>query len=301
MLQQVDDWIAAGTIDGEQLNAADFQIAPASPGDDDSRPAAADRVAAGGQASRAGSFPTSPAICRRSFPRSGWSLPPLAPARPRTPGSFAAATVGLPWRPGSGPSEPPALDAAALDGSIVAAERAGHETRWPRPEAGEGVGEAGAVGQRQLRVELEQRGEDEAAAGDLAVGQGEALGLELEVAEQQQVDVERARAVAGGVEGAAALGLDPLAEVEQLLGLELGADADRGVEEVGLVEDLADRLGLVGRGDRLDLDPALAQQLDRRPQVGGRGRRRWSRARGSRRASGLLAVFLVLLFGRAPG
>ena len=65
----------------------------------------------------------------------------------------------------------------------------------------------------------------------------------------------------------AALGLDRLAEVEQLLRLELGADPDGGVEEVGLVEDLADRLGLVGGGDRLDLDPALAQQLDRGPQV----------------------------------
>ena len=64
------------------------------------------------------------------------------------------------------------------------------------------------------------------------------------------------------------LDLDRLAEVEQRLGLELGADADRRVEEVGLVEDLADRLGLVQRGDRLDLDAVLAQQLDRRAQVG---------------------------------
>ena len=81
--------------------------------------------------------------------------------------------------------------------------------------------------------------------------------LELEVAEQEQVDVERAGAVAGSVEGAAALGLDRLADVEQRFGLELGADADGGVEEVGLVEDLADRLGHVGGGDGLDLDPAL--------------------------------------------
>lgn len=26
MLQQIDDWIAAGVLDGEELNAADFQI-----------------------------------------------------------------------------------------------------------------------------------------------------------------------------------------------------------------------------------------------------------------------------------
>ena len=28
LLQRVDDLIAAGTLDGEELNAADFQIAP---------------------------------------------------------------------------------------------------------------------------------------------------------------------------------------------------------------------------------------------------------------------------------
>ena len=28
MLQRIDDWIAAGVIGGEQLNVADFQIAP---------------------------------------------------------------------------------------------------------------------------------------------------------------------------------------------------------------------------------------------------------------------------------
>ena len=73
--------------------------------------------------------------------------------------------------------------------------------------------------------------------------------------------------MARGVEGAAASDLDLLAEVEQRFRLELGANADRGVEEVGLVQHLADRLGLVSGGDRLYIDPALTQQLDRRPQV----------------------------------
>ena len=82
--------------------------------------------------------------------------------------------------------------------------------------------------------------------------------LELEVAEQQQVDVERSRAVALAAEHAPLLDLDRLAEVEQLLGLQLGADPDRGVQEVGLVEDLAHRLGLVQRRDRLDLHAVLA-------------------------------------------
>ena len=85
-------------------------------------------------------------------------------------------------------------------------------------EGGEGVGEDGAVGQGEGRVQLEQRGEDEAAVAHLRVRQGEAIGLQLEFAQQQQVDVEWAGAVAGQVELAAALGLDRLAGVEQLLG-----------------------------------------------------------------------------------
>jgi hypothetical protein len=94
------------------------------------------------------------------------------------------------------------------------------------------------------------------------MGQGEALALELDLSQQQQVDVERARAVPGPGERPAVLDLDPLAEVEQGLGLERGADADGGVEEVRLVEDLTDRLGLVGGGDGLDLDPLRPQVLD---------------------------------------
>src|SRR6201999_1950368 len=103
-------------------------------------------------------------------------------------------------------------------------------------ERRQGLPQAGPVGQAQARVELEQRDEDEAAAGDLRVRQGEALAFVLKVAEQQQVDVERAGAVAGSVEGAPALGLDRLAGVEQLLRLELGRDPQGGGEEVGLVE-----------------------------------------------------------------
>jgi hypothetical protein len=101
------------------------------------------------------------------------------------------------------------------------------------------------------------------------VGEGEAVTAVFEVAEQEQVDVEGAGAVAGGVEGAAALGLDRLAGVEQGLGVELSGDAQGGVEEVGLVEDLADRLGQVGGGDGLDLDALGGQQLDGGAEVGG--------------------------------
>ena len=57
-----------------------------------------------------------------------------------------------------------------------------------------------------------------------AVRDRQALGVVLEVAEQQHVDVDRARAVARAAEHPPLLDLDRLADVEQLLGLERGAD-----------------------------------------------------------------------------
>src|SRR6476619_672818 len=54
-----------------------------------------------------------------------------------------------------------------------------------------GGGEGGSVGQRQAGVELQQRGEDEAASEYLAVREGQPAGLVLEIAEQQQVHVDR--------------------------------------------------------------------------------------------------------------
>jgi hypothetical protein len=73
--------------------------------------------------------------------------------------------------------------------------------------------------------------------------------------------------MAGPCEGAAVLDLDPLAEVEQLLGLERGADTDSRVEEVRLVENLPDRLSLIDGGDGLDLDPMASKVLDRPTQM----------------------------------
>ena len=132
----------------------------------------------------------------------------------------------------------------------------------------EAVGETRPVGQGQLRIQLEQRGEDEAAVVDLRVGQRQPLGGELDLAEQQQVDVERARAVTRA-QRPAALDLDRLADVEQRLRLEIGADPDAGVEKVGLLGDLPDRLRLVRRRDRLDGDRMVGQLLDRGAQMPG--------------------------------
>jgi hypothetical protein len=61
--------------------------------------------------------------------------------------------------------------------------------------------------------------------------------------------------------------LDQLESVEQLLRAQISPDPDRGVEEVGLVEDLPDRLGPPCRGDGLDLEALLPQAVNRGPQV----------------------------------
>ena len=92
-------------------------------------------------------------------------------------------------------------DVSPLPGAVL--QRADGFHLLAGAEGGESVGETSAIRQSQVRVQLQEGGEDEAAAGDLAVRKGQAVGLELEVAEQEQVDVERARAVTGQVELAA--------------------------------------------------------------------------------------------------
>jgi hypothetical protein len=73
--------------------------------------------------------------------------------------------------------------------------------------------------------------------------QGQAVGAVFEVAEQQQVDVDQARRVPRPAGLAPLFTLDGFEYVEQVLGPEIGADPDRRIEEIGLVEDLSDRLG----------------------------------------------------------
>jgi glutathione S-transferase len=69
MLRRVDDWIAAGVLNGEQLNAADFQIAPSiglAMTMDDLRPAIESRPAG--------------ALARRVVPNYPGRTPPVLPA-----------------------------------------------------------------------------------------------------------------------------------------------------------------------------------------------------------------------------
>ena len=157
MLQRIDDWIADGVLGGEELNAADLQIGDQHPpADDPGRPARADRRPPGRGSWRCASSPSTRATPRRSC-RRAW----LAPLRERP----AAASVSATPSGGHGRSprsaRPDPLDALASP-RLASAPR------------------AGAVGQRELRVELQQRHEHEPPRGHLAVGQRQPLGLELE-------------------------------------------------------------------------------------------------------------------------
>ena len=110
-----------------QPNAADFQIAASlRPRDDPRRSSARDRLPSRGRAGDA-VVPDFPGKTPPILPPA-WLAPLRGPPRPRRAG------------------------APALGPLLVPAEH------------GEGVGEAGAVGQAQFGVELQQRGEDEAAA-----------------------------------------------------------------------------------------------------------------------------------------
>ena len=82
------------------------------------------------------------------------------------------------------------------------------------------------------------------------------------------------------------LPLDRLARVEQRLGLQRRLDPHDRVEELRLVEHLADRLGVVDRRRRQH--PHADAPAARRPRPGGApaGRRRSSRARGGRITAG---------------
>jgi glutathione S-transferase len=74
MLRRVDDWIAAGVLNGEQLNAADFQIAPSiglAMTMEDLRPAIESRPAG--------------ALARRVVPNYPGRTPPVLPADWLTP------------------------------------------------------------------------------------------------------------------------------------------------------------------------------------------------------------------------
>src|SRR4051794_25320583 len=134
-------------------------------------------------------------------------------------------------------------------------------------ERGEGIRERLAGGGPQGEIELQQGDEDESTREDLLVRQAQPIGRVYEVAEQQDVDVDGPRAVPRPPRLAAEIALDGLAGVQQLLGAERGLDAQARVQEARLVEDLADRVGVVGRRAREHLDAAGRQRVDRGLEV----------------------------------
>ena len=191
MLQRIDDWIAAGVLGGEQLNAADFQIAPSlrlAMTLEDLRPAIEDRPAgAAGDARR---------------PR----LPRPTPRRScRPPGCSRCAASRPPPPSQRGPTR---------------------STRSPfrRAPRARRRGASRRAGSARGRARAAARGRSGGWSPRGAGGVSRSVS-QLEVAEQQQVDVERPRAVAGAAERSGRCSTSiALQSVEQRLGLELGAD-----------------------------------------------------------------------------
>ena len=168
MLDKIDGWIAAGS---PERRAAKRRRLPdrhqPRPGDDPRGPAPGDRGAARRRAGEA----RGPGL---SGPHA--ADPPTGLARAPLRDTAAAQAPRASVRP--------ARPAARRPGSASEAAR-----RVPSGSAKPGSSSSsGARTKRRLR--------------HLGVGQGQALGRELEIAEQEQVDVERARAVAGGLEAA---------------------------------------------------------------------------------------------------
>ena len=166
LLDRVDELIAAGTIGGEQLNAADFQIAPSiglAMTLDDLRPAIE-------------------STARRSAGQAG---------RPRLPRPDAADPPRRLARAAARP-EPTTHRPQGVESTSTA-----RSTRWPAgsaasasarrvPSGRVSSGSSSSSGARTKRRLVTSR-----------CGRVRRSRLQLEIAEQEQVDVERAGAVAG--------------------------------------------------------------------------------------------------------
>jgi hypothetical protein len=96
------------------------------------------------------------------------------------------------------------------------------------------------------------------------VGQRQTRGAPLQLTEQEQVDVDQPRTVADTVAGAAEVALERLAGLQQRGRLKRRLDCKAGVEEGRLVEDLADRVGVVDAGGCQYPNAAREQPVERR-------------------------------------
>ena len=108
---------------------------------------------------------------------------------------------------------------------------------------------AGVSGQQELRPEVGEGLEDEAAAGEARVGHGQTGGVLHEMAGVENVEVERTRGVVRAAGGAAVLAFECGEVVEEEGGVEGGFDFDHGIEEGGRIGRAVDGDGFVEGGD----------------------------------------------------
>ena len=119
----------------------------------------------------------------------------------------------------------------------------------------------------QLGRDLCQRLQHKASSCHSGMRNGQLRRIHDIVSEQQDVDVDRARAVADAVRISPELPLEGLDDIEQLQRLEAGAHPQAGIEERRLVCDLADGLGVIERGAREHLDARAGERVDGRLQL----------------------------------
>ena len=137
-----------------------------------------------------------------------------------------------------------------------------------RAERGERLLDRSPVRQREGRVELRQRREDEAPVGDLGMRDDDRLVGDRDVVDQEQIDVDRPRTVPDPAAWAAEPPFDLLTGGQQDVGFEIRLDLHDGVVEIGLSGAFADQLGFVNGRATDDGDAVgLAEQLDRRLDV----------------------------------
>ena len=169
------------------------------------------------------------------------------------------------------------------------AAAAGARTSWPSPERGQRVREAAsrraASGPGSSSSSGTSTNRREVTSGCGSVSRSEAYSS---VVEQQHVDVDQ-RAARGGAAGARPTSRSTALQAsEQLLGPVVGPDPQAGVEELGLVEDQPDRLGLIDRRGGQHLTPwpaSAARQPEMRAPV--TDVRSQARGRRAQRSPGL--------------
>src|SRR5687768_14619298 len=110
--------------------------------------------------------------------------------------------------------------------------------------------------------DLRKRHQDEGALRQTRVWQGQVSRLEDFVANQEEIEIERAWSVREGA-GAAQVALDAEQRAEEVGGRQRGLQRDDRVEKARLLQ-VSDRLSLVETRDRGDASKGL-QPLHRRP------------------------------------